>query len=669
MAFAKRKQIGRTSNFFSLVVIAGKSIALGDDVNSIGSGATVASRQTTGTRIGVGWNENISKLRVHPYFRIPLQGVVPAMSRVFRATLNVCIADEGSWPANVVAAGVKMTAYGIRRPGLDETTFNFQIYKTGSNWDEFAGKVGTDLTSAALGEFTFTQADRDTLAAGGSNPPPLFKAVDVTNEIAYRVERNEDARIMFHSWLTANGSNDEFFELRNPNDASNQTLPNTYLDIEYVPPIVFHGVKSSSGRPIDLSNVLDAESFESQHHVYGGFIDLGEDGEVFKFALRNTRLERIARRIVIEATRSMANKPTPKPANTGTAVLRSVDCFNLTTDIGGAVTKLTPRGKWELRFVSATHFDVYFDNGFTGAYSLVIANRAIAVDNTIQFGGVDAIRIRAAKWSGVPANLDKINFETVSDTTSTSYPTDSKDMMFLIPPVTQPDGDGADTAKKRSIKGYTQQTRASSYVVSDGGQDRTVVPLLDAELAGFTAGQKAVIVSGTQSQEVTIRQVYNTAAALPAGAPPGAGAGDAVMLEEETDQSYAAGSFFTTGLYVSQLEKSDDTFVGAAGAASGQNVIPVSPAVNWEINDEFTAIKLSTGQVQDLVVQANNTASITASTNLTFSLAAGDLLVKKVDGNWASFFFQGSVPEGASLGDRLAILRAYEMRASLKNIV
>lgn len=666
MAFSKRKNIGQTTNLLSAMVINGLSIAKGDSIDQNGGGVDIPAairNEVVGSTIG--WRTVTGMTRAQGIIKIPLKNVIPAFSRVFRATLFVRITSRGTWPSNVVDGNAIFTAYGIRRPGFDFATCSWDIYKTSTNWDERGAKVGTDLTSQSVGSFQFTQADFDSMGSVGE----MYKQIPLTSEIAYRIDRNEDSFIMLHVWSSAPPiTGNRHIQMENPQGSNRGGQQHTYLEIEYVPPIVFHATQLTSGRPIDLSRVLDAESFESQFHVYGGFIDQGETGEVVKYAIRNTRTERIARRLVIEATRSMSNTPTANVANTGDAELRSVDTFNLTMDVGGSVTKLTPRGRWELRFTSATNYDVYFDENFSGVFSLVIANRAIGSDETVQFGGKDAIRIRADKWSGTPANLDKFNFETVSDTTSPSYPTDSKDMMFLIPP-TIAGGDIADTAKKRSIKGTTQQTRASSYVVNDGGLDRTVVPLIDAETQGFSVGQKAVIFSGTQFEEVTIRQIYNTAAALPGSPPSGAGDGDAVMLEEETAQSYAAGSFFTTGLYINQLEKSDDTFVGATGAAQGQAIIPVSPAVSWAVNDEFTAVKLSSGQVQDMVVQANNGGSITASQNLTFALAAGDLLIRKVSGNWASFFFQGQVPDGALLGDRFAILRAYEARSSLKNIV
>lgn len=671
MAFSKTKQIGKSSNFFNMLIIMGRSLALGDDGNTLPTvGVNGQNRVTTGANYSVGWDINISPvMRSHPYIRIPLRNVVPAFSRVFRATMYLPIATRGAWPSGTVNAGKTVKFYGIRRPGFDESTFTFQIYKTGSNWDEYAGKIGTDLTSAELGSMTFTQADYDSMATGfgGTGGPVVWKAVDITSEVSYRVDRNEDAIIMGHIWAFP-GNIDEFFTIRNSTDATNQAFVNAYLDIEYVPPIVFHGCQAVSGRPIDLSKVLDVEPFESDRHVYGGFIDSGESGEVYKYALRNSRKERTARRIVIEATRSIANTPASNVLNSGNAKLRSVDTFDLTTDISGAITKLTPRGRWELRFISSTNYDVYFDEGFTGTYSLVIANRSMASDVTVQVSSKDAIRIRAAKFSGTPANTDKINFDTVGDTTPTSYPADSKDMMFLIPP-TVAGGDIADTAQKRTIKGTTQQTRASSWEVSDGGSDRTVIALADAELQGFTVGQPCTVFAGTTSASSKIRQIYNTAASLPAGAPGGTGNGDAVMLEDDLGMSFAAGSFFTTGLYIASLATSDDTLVGAAGAAAGQNVIPVASAVNWATNDEFTVVHLATNQIQELVVQANNNSSITANANLQFALSAGDLIIKKVAGNWASFFFQGAVPDGAALGDRFSILRAYEARTSLKNIV
>ena len=672
--FSKSKAIGQSANVLTVMMINGSALAKGDSSNRNGEAGNIPSTTTANDNavgMQVGWDVNTgTPLRKQPIIKIPLKDVIPAFSRILRATLFWRITAKGSWPSNVVDLGGNVTFYAIVRPGFDLSTCDYANYKTGGAWQEYGAKVGGDLGSDSLGLVQFTQSDYDLMAANANLE--LEKQVPLTTWIQYSADRNQDAFIM--GLIAGNyTSGDHLFVMENPNDAGRAGKAHSYVLVEYVPPIVFHGSLSSSGRAIDLSRVLDADSFESIRHVYGGFIDQGETGDQFKYWIRNTRNERIARRIVLEATRSFASKPTANAANTGNAALRSVDCFDLTVNISNVITKLTPRGAWELRFTSATLYDVYFAADFatnpdgTYNYSVVVTGRSIASDETITVSSVDKIKIRAAKWSGTPVNSDKINFETVGDTTATTYLADSKDMMYLTPPTTVA-GDTPDTAKRRSIKGRTQQTRVSSYVVVDGGLNRTVLCLGDAN-SGFTVGGKAVVFDGTNHEEVTIRQIYNTAAALPGSPPAGAGTGDAIMLEEETANTYAAGSWFTTGLYVNQLDKSDDTFVNTAGAAAGQANIPITPAVTWITNDSFYVVSLSTGQVQELVVQTNNGSTITAASNLNFALVAGDLVIKKNATNGASFFFQGQVPDGANLGDRLSILRAYEARQSLKNII
>lgn len=144
------------------------------------------------------------------------------------------------------------------------------------------------------------------------------------------------------------------------------------------------------------------------------------------------------------------------------------------------------------------------------------------------------------------------------------------------------------------------------------------------------------------------------------------------MLEEELSRSYASGAYFTPGVYIDSLAKSQDAYVGVGGAAAGQALINLSTAVDWAPSDVITVISLTgSGLSANYIVQANllSGSQIQLSTTLGFTLAEGDLVIKAVSTGTASFFMRGTVPDGAALGDRLALVRVYEARSSLQNIL
>lgn len=674
--FARRKFIGRTDvgRQMQFVAITGLSIGKGDTSDANGFSTTglnspdrVSVANAPDDQIPVGWGYSQDTIagqrRDQLMIFLPLRDLVPAFSRVFQAVMWLEL-TKGAWPGNVVNNNATVRFHGIRRPGFNFDEAKFSIFATGQLWNEYGGEVGTDLTTLEVGNLPFTQSDYDFLAADGNRR--LFKSVDITTEFSYHTDRNEDFHLMGLVWTPPNKLERNYFSIDAVTTAG---TPHSYIEVVYVPPIVFHAAQIATGRPIDLSVVLDVASFESKYHVFGGYIDQGETGDWVKAWLRNARIDRIARRLVIEQTRSFASDPVRNPANSSAKTLRSVDCYQLTLDVTGATTALTPRGAWQIIATDPTHYDLYLQADFLGAFVQVATGRLFSADETIVIGGDNALRIRAAKWgTGTVALNDIWTFETVSDTTSPAYPTDSKSMMKIAPP-TAFAGDSVDEGKKKPLlRTSTQRLRAASYEFDDSGTDRSVLLVGDTQLQNYEVGLPVYVFDGTGFEAAVIHAVKLTADALPTGAP-GGETGDALVLEGELSRTYAAGAFVTSGLYMELLEKSQDTTVNTGGAAAGQNSIPVANSVLWAPGDQFAVVSMSTGQVQTLILLTNSVSSLQATTNLNFTLAAGDLVIKSVSNNAGSFFFQGAVPEGADLGDRFAILRAYEARSSLKNII
>jgi hypothetical protein len=674
MSYARSKKIGQTPtdpNQLSTMAINGLAIQFGDSSDTVG-GFTTSARQNPGSAITFGFDSN--GWRQLPIIKIPTRGVIPAFSRVLRALLYMKAKNGNSFPSNTVPGGsVRLDLYGIHRT-LDTASVDYQNYSTSHPWGAFGGQTSVDLTAAKVASLDITQSLYDQANALANGTDMYQPAVDIRSEVQYCADRNIDTWLL--GWLNANwpaGSGARQFGFR----FQGGTVAGPYLDILYVPPICLHASQITAGRPIDLGNVLDIISNDPQQQVYMGFIDQGESGDTVKYFVRNTRTDRVARRLVIEATRSFASRPRSELNSDATLPsakkLRSVDCYNL-HQTAGVTDELTPRGRWKLQASSSTLYDVYFDADFTGTYALVTSNKAFASDETITVSSVKKIKIRAAKWgAGAAAAGDKWYFDTVSDTTDPSFPTDSYDMMSLIPATTG-DQDVADTAKKRRVRGApTQQLRASTYTATVSGSSRTIVPLTDTQLAGLAVGDKVVCFSGTTFEEAEVLAVYLSGATLPTGTgqPTGDDAdGDAVALTTVLGASYTSDAFFTGGLYVDSLAKSEDITVDVAGAAAGQAVIPISAAVSWANGDNFTVLSLTTGQTQKLVKQSGGGASITAASNLLFALASGDPVVRENTTNFHSFFAQGAVPLTATLGDRLGYLRVYEARANtLANVV
>jgi len=665
MAFARQLIIGQTSTGSQIgqVETSGESLAKGDAADLRDEDGS-ASR-FTGSLAHVGFQANIGPTRHFLTIKIPLKGNLPAFSRVFQAFLNLSI-ERGSFPSGVVPGGtVKVSLYGIRRPGFDYATFEWDVYKTSTAWAEFGGKIGVDYTALEIGLFNFSQTDYDTLGSSGK----MFKAIECAAEIQYHTDRNEDGYVTAMpaavGWRVAAVAREYVF-VENP--ASFTTSPHHYLTIKYVPSLVLHSSLATSGRAIDLNGVLDKDSFESSKHIYLGFIDQGEIGDPVKYWIRNTRTDRVARRIILEATRSMATTPVANVANVGTKTLRSVDVYDLHQS-AGVTDELTPRGAWYCIATSSTQYSVYFQADFTGSYTIVASGKAFGSDEIISVSSVKKIRLRSAKWSAAtPTTNDRWDFETVGDTTDPNFSTDSKSMMDLIPPTSLFAGDSPDTSKSRPVTGKTQRLRGSTYNFDDSGTNRSVVMLADCE-TGYSVNQWGYIFDGTGYEAVQIHAIKQTADALPTGAP-GGEVGDAVVTTTQLSRTYAAGAYFTTGLYIDSIAKASDTFVAVGGAAAGQNLINLTTAVDWSASDTVNAIHLDTGLVETYVIDANlGGLQIRVTSNLLSSLAAGDLVLKTVATNSASFFARGEVPEGASLGDRLAFLRVYEARSSLQNIV
>lgn len=686
MAFAKRLLLGQTTlgPQIAYYEIAGESIAKGDSSDRLTNPGSEDNVYLATGAIPWGWNRNLGLHRHEPGAFIPLRDIVPAFSRIFAAVLHVRIDTKGEWGgtggSTIPGVGYQDFAfYGVRRPGWDRLDYDFHYYDTSATlaWGEYGAQVGTDLTAAPAATLRFAQVDVDFINANPSIP--LFKTMDIKGEVQYCSDRNLDVQLIaLLSAPSANPGSRCYLTVRSPAvDGTELARPHSYLEVYYVPPIVLHGALVSAGRGIDLAKVLDKDSLESQYHLYMGFVDQGETGDPQKYWVRNTRLDRIAKRIVIECTRSFANVPVAKSTNTGSKALRSVDTYQLHLDNTGAVDELTPRGAWYVIFTDATHISLYFQANFTGSYVLQASGISIGADYTLIDTGVTPnrklLKIRTAKWSGTAITNDRLDFDTASDTTSPTYPADSKAMMSFIPPTVLPAGDVADTAKEKPISGgATQRLRAGTYDYNDAGTTRSVVLLADTQIAGYVVDRPCYVFDGTGFQAVKIKQIFLTADALPTGAP-GGEVGDGLLLYEQLTRSYAAGAYLTPGLYVDTLAKSSDAFVNGS-AATAQALVDLQTPVDWLAGDVVTAISLSgasAGQAVQYIVQTTllSGARVQFTTNLSVALVDGDILVKQVTSNAASFFMRGTVPEGATLGDRLALVRTYEARSSLQNII
>jgi hypothetical protein len=683
MAFAKSKKIGRSPGSPHLLVyttINGTSIAQGDASDTVGNFSITERSTEPQMRVGLGDDDIVTTTaswRMLPLVFIPLVDVVPAFSRIFRAVLYVMFpTGDVRMPADTVPGGqVAIDWFGLRRVYV-AADVNFEEYSSGNLWGEFAGEIGVDTTLEAVGTLPYTQTDYDAQKLQ-SSVQYFFKGMDIKSEIQYRVDRNENAQLIGYlnnfGSLSGSANTAKVFTIGRLN---NSTTERSYLDIFYVPPIVLHSALATAGRAIDMANVLDAESLESIRHLYMGFVDQGETGDPVKYWVRNTRTDRVARRLVIEATRSFANTPARRATNSTAKTLRSVDCYDLHLDVNGDVDELTPRGAWYIEAISTTQYKLMFQADFTGSFVQMATSLNFASDNTITDTSYTPdrkiLRIRALKWDTglAAAATDKWDFETAVDTTKPEYPLDSKPMMSFMPATTSA-GDTPQTAEERPVSGgITARLRSSTYDYDDSGTDRSVILLPDTEIAGYSVGEKYVIFDGTGSEVVEIHAILDSNDALPTGAP-GGEVGDAVVLTDVLSRAYAAGAYFTPGLYIDELAKSEDAFVEAGGALAGQALIDLTVAQSWTAGNTITVINFSTGQTAQYVIQAmlNGGLRVQTSANLSFALTEGDMVVKAITANTESFFMRGTVPEGATLGDRLALMRCYEARSSLQNIL
>jgi hypothetical protein len=686
MAYARKKSIGQSPvdpSQLTLMAINGSAIQFGDGGDVVGT-FSISSRQIPSTAVVVGLGyvnatPNTADWRMLPLVKIPTKGVIPAFSRVLRALVYMKIQNGGMMPSSNTVPNNKVSLdwYGIRRT-IDTANVDYQYYATSQAWATFAGQTGTDLTPTKLASLDITQSIFDQANALANGTSMYLTPFDIKTEVQFQSDRNSDVWLM--GWLNSNwgvasvaGGQRRIVMSK----YAGSTEARAYLDILYVPPIVTHAAKVTAGRPIDLGNVLDINSTDPSQQVYTGFVDEGETGDAIKFFVRNSRTDRIAKRLIVEATRSFASRPTSQLNSDATLPslkkLRSVDTYDL-HQTAGVIDELTLRGRWKLQASSSTLYDVYFDAGFTGTYTLVASNKAFASDEVISTSSVKRIKVRAIKWgSGAAVAGDKWFFDTIGDTTDPSFAVDSYGMFALIPP-TSGDPDIADTARSRRVKSSpTQMLRASTYTATVSGSPRSIVPLGDTQLANYQVGDKVTIFAGATSEEAEVLQVYLSGDALPTGTgqPTGDDAsGDAIALTTTLSQNYTTSAFLTGGIFIAQLDNAEDVFVDAAGAAAGQNVIPISTPVGWTDGTAFGVISLATGQTQSLIKQTGGGASITATLPLNFALASGDFVVRDNTNNYKPFFVQSAIPLGALLGDRIGFLRIYEARSqTLQNVV
>lgn len=658
MTTAISKDFGRgtTDLFTPIVNITGKSVRLGDASNT-----ALSSLGITQT-CNFGWNSPSGELyRQVPLWSYTLPSVIPKKSQIISATLHLYMVGTGGLSfdtARLPPGGFTMSMHGVRKAVTSSATW--QTYDGTNAWTGgYAPEAGTDYLTTAYSNFTFDSAAYAAYVASGNSYKIDF---DVTAEADYAIFRGIPMRLLMPLKEFPTGTSSIIISFDNPSGSSHINVPHTYITIAYRPAVAFYAASSASGRPVDYTRMLNAESSDTADHIYTGTPDQGSSTSWTKFFGRASKTNGDRKRVVVTCGRSDSSGVDNTATVSGNTLKRIKTFDNNGSDeltVDGTVRIIPDSG-------DLTKYKLYFTpsggtEGLLAETGTADTSVTFVADHTFEYNSKKHIKVETAAWSST-SGFNASDVWTVvvrGDLRPNSYSTATLGMTWLSPENTGSPDNPNTTAKRRADAAFAQQFWAAPADYTISATSHTHLKMRDTSFFSTTSTPYVTICdkNGANAVDMAVETVYaNNDGTYPAH----------IRLNGTiTVANYDSQGYMVAGMSLGTLVNANETYTAtsvAAGATSFTVTAALSPVPS--AGDKITIIDLVDGDSETLTLASviGTTITLNAGTPTTKVYTSGSLVVWNETTSNEPFYVQSVIPTTQAEGQYLGYLRISELK-------